>query len=282
MSDSFIFQSWNCFGAAQTASGFFRGRGVIDSERFLHHHVSALCEAADVLCVQELWAAEAVEFFGRRSHPHKNRDDNEVSWRPLAFGGSGLGIASRHPFVSVNHRAFTPPHVGAERFARKGWLHARVTIGPVALDVITTHLQSGDGMSAARVRARQLAELRALVESECSSGHAVIVCGDFNVDGHAPSPIEREALEQATRGFVDLGAEAKLSTFDPHNNTLAAREGKHAQPQRLDYVFFRPPTQGARVDPVEVSLALHDRLPIVARPLYASDHAAIRVKLHID
>lgn len=282
MSDSFIFQSWNCFGAAQTASAFLRGRGVVDSERFLHHHVNAVCEAADVLCMQELWAAEAVEFFGRRSHPHKVRDDNELSWRPLAFGGSGLGIASRHPFVKVNRSAFTPPHVGPERFARKGWLHARVAIGRVELEVITTHLQSGSKPSAARVRARQLAELRALVHSECVSGHAVIVCGDLNVDGHAPSPMEQEALELATRGFVDLGGEAKLSTFDPRNNALAAREGTHAQPQRLDYVFFRPPTRGAGVHPLEVSLALHDRLPGIAQPLYASDHAAIRVKLGID
>ena len=278
-----VLQSWNCFGAAQTALAFLRGRGVIDPERFLHHSVSAACESADVLCMQELWAAEALEFFGRRTHPHKDRDDNEVSWRPLAFGGSGLGIASRRPFANVKRRAFAPPHVGPERFASKGWLHARIGLAPdVELDVINTHLQSGDGEAAAKVRARQLKELRALVDAECAAGHAVVVCGDLNVDGHAPHRVEREALEHAMSGFDDLGGQAAHSTFDPKENHLAAREGPHAKPQRLDYVFFRAPAKGPSVRVVDVTLALHDRLPTNARPLFASDHAAIRVRLRIE
>jgi endonuclease/exonuclease/phosphatase family metal-dependent hydrolase len=279
----FILQSWNCFGAVQTALAFFRGRGVVDAERFLHHAVAATCESADVLCMQELWAAEALEFFGRRTHPHKDRDDNELSWRPLAFGGSGLGIASRHPFAKVNRRAFMPPHVGPERFARKGWLHARVRLArDVELDVINTHLQSGDGEDAAKVRARQLKELRALVDAESTGGRAVVVCGDLNVDGHAPHRVEREALEHAMRGFVDLGEQAGHSTFDPHRNVLAAREGAHAKPQRLDYVFFRASANGPALRVVDVRLALHERLPTRARSLFASDHAAIRVRLRIE
>lgn len=257
-----------------------RGRGAVDGERFSHGAVEAACDEIDVLCMQEIWLAEAEEFFARRPHPHKHRDGNEVSMRPLAFGGSGLGIASRLPIAQKHHRSFRPPHVGSERFARKGLLHARIQASDeVLIDVITTHMQSGDGRAAAQVRTRQLVELRSLIDEVCSPNHTTVVCGDFNVDGHAPTQLDYRALEEAMHDFDDLGRAAGLSTFDPKENALAAREGPNAKRQRLDYVFFRAPASGPSVRATDVRLAFTEPLPGAARRLFASDHAALRVEL---
>ncbi len=276
-------QSWNCFGATQSLKGFLLRRGAVDAERFVHEALALACDDVDVLCMQELWLEEAQDFFSRRKHPHKHLESNEISMRPLAFGGSGLGIASQWPIELTTSRTFRPPHVGTERFARKGMLHARVSIpdGETSIDVITTHLQSGDESAAGRVRSRQLQELRALIEEVSAPNRAMVVCGDFNVDGHALVRDDAKAMRLAMAGFTDLGQEAGLSTFDPKQNALARRAGKNAPDQRLDYVLFRGPSLGPPVRATEVRLLLTAPLVARERPLFASDHAALRVELTV-
>jgi endonuclease/exonuclease/phosphatase family metal-dependent hydrolase len=278
-------QTWNCFGAAQSLRAFLRGRGAVDAHRFEHAAVASACDDVDVLCVQELWLEEAREFFERRPHPHKHKDSNRRTLAPLTFGGSGLGIASRLRVEHATTRHFRRPHVGPERFARKGMLHVRVYAPEhrVSIDVINTHLQSGYRPAAARVRTRQLAELRELVLSVGSEERAVVVCGDFNVDGHAQHTGDARALRAAMSDFVDLGAFESRSTFHPEANALARREGEGVPPQRLDYVFFRAPTRGRRVRADPACLTMGD--PLVSRDgrtTFASDHAALRVELHVD
>ncbi|MBK6513995.1 MAG: endonuclease/exonuclease/phosphatase family protein [Polyangiaceae bacterium] len=122
---SFVLKTWNCFGAAQSLSAFVRWEGAPDGHRFSLREVETAAERADILCLQELFLSEAERFFDRLPHEHKVRDTNGSTWWPLTFGGSGLGIASRLPIVASRIQPFGRPQSGAERFARKGMLHAR-------------------------------------------------------------------------------------------------------------------------------------------------------------
>lgn len=289
---SFVLKTWNCFGAAQSLSAFVRWEGAPDSHRFSLREVETAAEGADILCLQELFLSEAERFFDRLPHEHKVRDTNGTTWWPLTFGGSGLGIASRLPIVASRIQPFGRPQSGAERFARKGMLHARVTLpGARGLeaDVVTTHMQSGYGTGARRVRARQLAELRALLDEVGSAERPFILCGDLNIDGLEPvrAAGEYEALREQLSDFDDLGGPTDDATFhpDPAGNELAHRFEPRGPRQRIDYVLFRaarPSTTGRaashEVRPAGCELALH--LPFdhpQKGKTFASDHFALRV-----
>ena len=120
--------SWNCFGAAQNPVAFFRWKGAPNAHRFRHPALRSALSEEDILCFQELFLGDAEELFDALPMAHKIRDHNRTLWWPLTIGGSGLGVASRHPIVESSIRAFSPPHVSSERFARKGMLHVTVKV----------------------------------------------------------------------------------------------------------------------------------------------------------
>jgi endonuclease/exonuclease/phosphatase family metal-dependent hydrolase len=271
--------TWNGFGAAQSAMSFLRWKGVPDAHRFEHAELHEAAGDVDVLCIQEVFLSEAERFFEALPHPHKVRDENRTRLFPLSFGGSGLAVASRVPFARRTLRWFAPPHVGTERFARKGMLHVRVEVYGTTVDIVSTHLQSGAGSKARKIRERQLRELRRFVDDVTEPGGAVVVCGDLNIDGSAAGGrSEYGAIGVAFDGFVDLGAAADWATFHPHPeaNALAHRFYASEGPQRLDYVLHRP---GGEIELVDFTRAL-DR-PLTRKghpPTFASDHFALRAR----
>ncbi len=269
----FSLMTWNSFGAARGPISFLRWRGVADAHRFEHPILRKTAAEIDVFCMQEIYLSEAEGFFDALGHEHKVRDDNELRTRPLSFGGSGLGIASRLPIAVRGARAFMRPQVSTERFARKGMLHARVRVGGRHVDVITTHMQSGYGDAARSIRRRQLGELRDFVTHVGEhAGAPAIVCGDFNIDGLGASrDADYEAIARTLEGFVDLGARTDDVTFDTTHNALARRYTPREPRQRLDYVFVR-----GELDVVSIERALHEPLPTENGPTVASDHYALR------
>jgi endonuclease/exonuclease/phosphatase family metal-dependent hydrolase len=279
---SFTLKTWNCFGTAQDAGAFIRWRGVPDAHRLSHPEVLSTVHAADVLCLQEVFLSDAESFFDTLEHEHKTRDHNRNSYWPLTFGGSGLGLASRFQMVARSMRQFRGPTVGAERFARKGMLHARLRIdSDVELDVLTTHLQSGYGDKPRAIRAKQLLELRSFVDEVGSSDRTFIVCGDLNIDGLAGARDgEYAALRDALDCFTDLGADEDHATFHPHHeiNTLAHRFENGSPPQRIDYVLFRP-SHSADLEPASCELSLRQPLSAADGVTFPSDHFGLRVTL---
>lgn len=270
--------SWNCFGAAQTARAFLLREGAPEPQRFHHRDVASFLEGADVVCMQELWVADARALFGRLGFPHKAQDHNRMQWWPPTVGGAGLGVASRTPIVAQRMLSFSRPFAGAERLARKGALHTRLALPEGELDVVTTHLQSGTSAAATRVRARHLGELARLIAEVGSPERPMIVCGDFNIDGYPAIAAEYAVLASALDGFRDLGAESNLPTYHPHpeHNGLAHRFDRDGRAQRIDYMFFRAPARGAEVRACARALdtALDDGV-------HPSDHFALVVDLEI-
>jgi endonuclease/exonuclease/phosphatase family metal-dependent hydrolase len=278
---SFSVLTWNTFGAAQGPISFLRWRGVADAHRFDHPDVRRVAGGADVVCMQELYLHEAERFFDALSHASKHRDHNRTSLRPLAFGGSGLGVAAHGQITAHSARAFLPPHTHSERFARKGMMHARVDISGTAVDVVTTHMQSGTGLAARVIRKRQLAELRRFTDDVGRSGAPMIVCGDLNIDGLSRGGREEYAeIARALPHFVDLGARADDVTYDTENNALARRHAPSEPPQRLDYMFVADPHNVLAVEAIEREL--HVALESTERPrTFASDHYAIKARFKI-
>ncbi|NUP10639.1 MAG: hypothetical protein HOW73_31715 [Polyangiaceae bacterium] len=282
----FVIKTWNCFGAAQTAAAFLRRRGAPDTHRFGVAELATTIQEADVVCMQELFLADAEGFFDSLSHPHKVRDENVSRWWPPTFGGSGLGVASRFPIISRKVRPFDRPHLGTERFARKGMLHVRVHVSgdaDLSADIITTHMQSGYGGDAMRVRRRQIEQLRAFVEEVQDEHRPFIICGDLNIDGLTPARAEGEYafLRDQLSDFEDLGAPDDHPTFhpDPEVNELAHRFEAASPRQRIDYMLFRRPRPGRSplLRAIECVLSLRDPFHVHGRGrTFASDHFAVK------
>lgn len=257
-----------------------RGRGVPEAHRLEHPAVASTLQGSDIVCLQEVFLGEACELFDRLAHPHKWRDENRTMWRPLSFGGSGLAVASRHPFGATALRAFEGPNVGAERFARKGMLHARVQVDGALVDIVTTHLQSGYGDRAETVRARQMDQLREWVDEVGAPERPMIVCGDLNVDGRETArDAEYATLRRLFAGYHDVGAKTDLVTFYPHpdHNALAHRYEPGRQAQRLDYILVR---SSARSRVASAERVLERRLDGAAT--HASDHFGLRATLTLS
>ncbi|MFO0664528.1 MAG: endonuclease/exonuclease/phosphatase family protein [Polyangiaceae bacterium] len=270
--------TWNCFGAAQSPRAFLRWRGAEDAERFVHPQLLRELGALDVLCVQEVWLKDVEEFFDRLPQPHKTRDPNTSTFYPLTIGGSGLGFASHGPIVQSEMRAFTGPKRNSERVARKGVAHARVLLpGGPALDVFTTHMQSGYDAGARFVRRHQLEQVRAFVDERSDPSVATILCGDFNINGLTEVRAGEYACLAALFGdFCDAFADEDPITFHPHpdHNPLAHRFEPRAAIQRVDYVLYRAP-KDTSVETLEVSDAcLFLRDPLAHEGIYPSVHAS--------
>jgi len=279
---AFSLVSWNCFGAAQGPLAVVRGHGAVSAHRFEHPALHAALADIDLLCVQELWLEEAVRAFAKPKHlPHRVLAENRWTLWPPTIGGSGLGVASRYPVLLTEFRAYSRPHVGSERFARKGMVHVRVALpSGVEVDVLTTHLQSGYERDAEVVRARHLAELRQFADDVGSDDRPLLVAGDLNVNGLAHvRDLEYRTFTRIFSGYHDIFAEDDHVTFHPKENRLAARYEPYASLQRVDYVLVR--NRGRTLEIVDKALFLHEDLPPHGgfEPVPPSDHYALRVKL---
>jgi len=281
---SFSLASWNCFGAAQDLLAVVRGRGAAAAHRFAHPEVQASLETVDILCVQELWLEEAVRAFVRPKHlPHRILAENRWTLLPLTIGGSGLGVASRFPLVVSEFRAYSRPHVGSERFARKGMAHVRVVLpGGLEADIVTTHMQSGYEQDAESVRRRHLTELRAFADEVGGEDRPLVVAGDLNVNGLGPvRDLEYRTLADVFSGYTDLFADEDSITFHPTENALAAKYEPGAHDQRVDYIFVR--RQGRTLDAHRKERFLDRELSPHAGfgHVPASDHYGLRVELTV-
>ncbi len=279
----FTLATWNTFGAAQGPLALLRGRGATEGHRLSHPELERALAAVDVLCLQELWLAEATAAF-TRALPHRALASNHATLWPLTLGGSGLGVASRFPLVHASFKDYSRPHVGSERFARKGLAHARLAVptpgAPAEVDVITTHLQAGYGDGARAVRARHLRELRAFAEAVGDASRPMVVCGDLNVDGRAHRrDAEYAAVAEVFSGYLDVFAEPDHPTYHPGDNGLARRFEPGGPVQRIDYVLLRESGRRLRVERAEVFL----ERPLPPRAGYpathASDHYGLRLAL---
>nr|CAB3266405.1 sphingomyelin phosphodiesterase 3 [Phallusia mammillata] len=157
---------------------------------------------SDFLCLQEVFDGQATNCLIeglQTKYPHIIYD---VSWpihdRRLSILGSGLCVASRHPFIDAKFRAFPDGHRD-DKLACKGLLMTKIFLGSTDTGedlvgfVANTHLQAWSHSSASSVRCKQLncislwmeefqteSKMRAKTSKEVTVFN--IITGDFNFD----------------------------------------------------------------------------------------------------
>lgn len=284
-----LLATWNSFGVPQAIN--LTVPFAPDSlwpARFASGLLRGHCDSPDVLCVQELIGSSACGFFdGLASHAHRIRRGG------LVFENHGLGVACRLALEHAEEIRFAARGTGSDALIHKGALHvrARLTRGP-AIDVVTTHLQSGGAPEAAAARKLQVVELVAFVNRVADATRPLLVCGDFNIDGLDGARAEYVALAAAMKGagLRDLDAVGLRATSDPTRNEVLREHEPGSKPERLDYMFLRVPQGDAfdlRVEAVKLLLdqPLSDiehswaaTTGLGSRP-FASDHFGLSVDL---
>jgi endonuclease/exonuclease/phosphatase family metal-dependent hydrolase len=171
---------------------------------------------ADVVCLNEAFLNVGAVLSGvRDTHPHRA----ELSGRSGLFTplGSGLRVASRWPLLAApapSSRFFFRHRSGADRFASKGVLHARINLNggggderaegrpPRPLDLFVTHMQAGSSDAEQASRRAQAAEAGAFVRA-ASRGEPFLLCGDLNM-----APCASTSPHCATEGDAEQRAAA--------------------------------------------------------------------------
>lgn len=275
--------TWNCFGMAQGVLDAITGARSTHGARFLDEDVRRAFDGHHVICLQELLSDDAMTFFARLGRA-RVCDPNGFRLSPLSIRGSGLGVAGDGTIETHAVHWFAARGNGWDRLARKGTLYARMNVDGVAIDVLNLHLQSGYDASHVAIRNAQLAEVGKRVQELGHLDRPFIVCGDFNVCGLGKRSADYELLCRTLPGFVDLGAESDLPTFDPHpeRNCLAHYMEPTSPEQRLDYIFVRAP----RFRPLQVMRVLDQPLRATPPPsrmsgAFASDHFALIARIEI-
>lgn len=257
-------------------------------------HVDARASVqADLICRSDLDILAVQECFGsaRRDRLTEQLADHlpvaatspSQRLRPLDAGLMVAGrLACRNPSIErlgarlVDEAIFASPSLQR--------VEVRTPAGQW-IAVYNTHTTAGgifrhpESRRAEAVRARQF---RQIIARAAADPLPAIVCGDINASPRV-SPANFELFEQA--GFIDAVQEAADPSFAPvtweQRNPLNIDSPHATSPdQRIDHILLTPalrrilrPTRSRRLFDEPVAL------PGVDRPLTASDHYGIAVRL---
>jgi endonuclease/exonuclease/phosphatase family metal-dependent hydrolase len=164
-------------------------------------------------------------------------------------------ISFEHDLSATHILSFGGP---IDSCVSNGVLYSRISISGVTIHVINTHLNSDTSVllqtrpgTFSHVRASQLLELRALIDTHASDGGAVFVCGDMNIDARSKHMAEEYAtmltlLEVQDVVHSDLPARPTLGDTKVVGDAEVPAEAyftsssDQMSKQCVDYILFRP------------------------------------------
>ncbi|MFO0945236.1 MAG: sphingomyelin phosphodiesterase [Planctomycetota bacterium] len=200
------------------------------------------------------------------------------SWR---YNG-GLAILTKLPILESHdmiYKNISLPKdygAGADGFASKGVLHARVGWGDskeVFLDVFVTHMEARDDS----IRELQYVEMGNFIREHAAPNAPMLVLGDMNTRGNPEYMTNPEAPYH--RLLKNLGSSRPMGSFLdlwPHLEKGPGGTSKQSKTDggsRIDYVFFSNPMEGASaLVPLKIEVDPYFDPKVVA----LSDHSAVK------
>ena len=193
----------------------------------------------DVVAVQELW---------RTAGRPRALDNSGLIVPKASEGNSGLGLSSRFPVLSVEHKSYG---LGApfpeSLWTDKGMQHVALDVDGTRVDFFNTHVQA---YRTGKSVTRRAAHLGALLAAAVQCPGPVVAAGDWNVYAGIASDVA------ALKRFEDAGFVDAVAPFDssPTFDMFGERE-------RFDRVYVRGLTSLSAK--VHVDARLADHRPVV-------------------
>lgn len=214
----------------------------------------------DVICLQEVLqheslpnqAATIAESLGCRFH----FTSVDPEGAPKRYGNA---ILTRHPVLRTGGKFLLPLN------DYRTVAHARVEVRGRVLDVYDTHLHHTGGKGA-RIRAEQIADLLAFVDSTRSGG-ALVLAGDFNCE------LGSRELRPVEKAYRDAFAAVHPRVRGRAAATMNPALGN--APRAIDHVFV-PRAGPARLEPVAAEILFREAGP---DSVWASDHFGVLARL---
>lgn len=210
---------------------------------------------ADLIGAQEVfWHGQRALFASCFAQAGYRVAFGPTSWRRPG----GLALAVRGQILEHAHHTFRSRRNLRSRWVRYGVLGARLSVGAHRVDAAVTHLEAG---KSGEGRARQALELSSWLRGWSPEGMTAVLLGDLNASPRS------EVANRLNQDWHDCCGPDFAPTWGW--NELA---GRGAEPERLDYVYFRA---GARVTG-------HAARPVLDDPCVPlSDHSGVEVELRL-
>lgn len=236
-------------------------------------------QGADILCLQEVFDAEATQFLyeglkGEYSHFYTDIGPKTLGVNPTSMGlNSGLFVATKFPIENMHWEKFAS---GGLPVIERGFFSFDIS----NYHIITTHLEpslttlNGAGKED-RCRLEQMQQLLKWIDSKKSP---TLLIGDLNIYRGSSEPAELLLEEH----FTHLCPQKKTTYCDytgyiwPEYFLNKNRTTFQAKLRTLDYALIRnasPPQFSAEVVPVHTPQSPLDAL---------SDHHAILIKINYN
>lgn len=190
----------------------------------------------DIVCLQEMFGA----YSGRRSDLIERAKEcgflyHAVCTTPSTFSqhfiDGGLLILSRFPIVSSEFSPF-PQGLGSDYYVLKGALYAQIQIGHSRLHLYTTHAQAtyDNTLKYFMKRTEQFKSFkqfidRSLLANAYKEGEAVILTGDFNVDGRDTHKFRTSKMLRFTE-IQEMENLKSAEVFSEYDALVACLNGK--------------------------------------------------------
>ncbi len=180
------------------------------------------------------------------------------------FGG--LMTLSKYPIIEEKFYKYPVSDESnlIEKIGGKGFLISRVLFGTQIINVINTHLYSGDHTKAEKIRMEQVQFMKQVLDQDASFyQNRTILLGDFNI--HHPDVAASEVYNYIVEemGFSDSKPHINEAdyTIDHVCNDYVGKKEKRT---KLDYIFLRMPEK--------TSYAVLEQRRIFTKSLLLSDH----------
>jgi len=189
----------------------------------------------DIIVFQEAFdnkVREKLSAYLRQCFPYQVGPANEKGF--FLRTNSGVWIVSKYPLKYVGETQYANCS-GVDCFSRKGALMVEIQKEGKPIQLVGTHLQSGDGEKNSKVRVKQYHQLHDELLSRFNrDGISQIICGDFNTkkndDGYYE--IMLNAL-MADDGSLDG---AQQFTYDGSSNDMIKDKNEVSL---LDYILLK-------------------------------------------
>jgi endonuclease/exonuclease/phosphatase family metal-dependent hydrolase len=189
----------------------------------------------DVIVFQEAFddkVRQKLSEYLQHCYPYQVGPANEKGF--FLRTNSGVCIVSKYPLKHIGEVQYENCN-GVDCFSRKGALMVEIEKEGKLVQLIGTHLQSGDGKTNSKVRVKQYRQLEdELLSRYNKEGIPQIICGDFNTKKNGDGYYET----MLSTLMVDDGSlEGKQQfTYDGSLNDMIKDK---SEVSLLDYIFLR-------------------------------------------
>ena len=262
-----------------------------DQESRFHRMPTAITHtSADIVCLQECFSKSLRDKLKENLTPYYENVtdiDCERTWKGLlnmdCYGG--LVTMSSYPIIQEEFVPFTDGnHMGIiEKIGAKGFLITTIDLAVDTINIVNTHLYSGNNSKAEKSRLLQVLQIESHLKGYLKKHpHNTIIVGDLNI-AHPDIAMINDHIELSpTYTYLEsnmclLDSKKELSdrdfTMDPNQNPYSSH--KDGGRQKLDYCMILDCNPFKSISFIESNVVLSGDNAV-------SDHMGLLSRVHLS